>query len=211
MGDGLFCSDPLILLHLHQPGDQVFGWGQSQGEARHGTPSHCLEVMNGLGGRSRVQQRRLSTGPPHQPFTLPKCWAPPHPPVKYHPNMESQIHSRQPGSSGRDSCHGSRSHLPPPLHRKVDSLKACMEAKGQSQPGRPWTSASTVPSCKPLCLPSTHKMYMMTPMAQQSTGRPYRCRPTTSGAANTVPIGQYQAWPSLVPFTPTSPLPRATP
>lgn len=23
---------------------------------------------------------------------------------------------------------------------------------------------------------------MMTPMAQQSTGRPYRCRPTTSGA-----------------------------
>lgn len=25
---------------------------------------------------------------------------------------------------------------------------------------------------------------MMTPMAQQSTGRPYRCRPTTSGAAN---------------------------
>lgn len=31
---------------------------------------------------------------------------------------------------------------------------------------------------------STYRMYMMTPMAQQSTGRPYRCRPTTSGAAN---------------------------
>lgn len=30
---------------------------------------------------------------------------------------------------------------------------------------------------------------MMTPMAQQSTGRPYRCRPTTSGAAYIVPIG----------------------
>lgn len=26
-------------------------------------------------------------------------------------------------------------------------------------------------------------MYMMTPVAQQSTGRPYRCLPTTSGAA----------------------------
>lgn len=34
---------------------------------------------------------------------------------------------------------------------------------------------------------------MMTPMAQQSTGRPYRCRPTTSGAARdrtaTIPRG----------------------
>lgn len=36
MGDGLFRSDPLVLFHLHQPCDQVFGWGQNQGEASHG-------------------------------------------------------------------------------------------------------------------------------------------------------------------------------
>lgn len=30
----------------------------------------------------------------------------------------------------------------------------------------------------------TYSMYIMTPMAQQSTGRPYRCLPTTSGAAS---------------------------
>lgn len=29
---------------------------------------------------------------------------------------------------------------------------------------------------------------MMTPMAQQSTGRPYRCRPTTSGAKKKIVI-----------------------
>ncbi len=28
----------------------------------------------------------------------------------------------------------------------------------------------------------THRMYMITPMAQQSTGLPYLCLPTTSGA-----------------------------
>lgn len=30
----------------------------------------------------------------------------------------------------------------------------------------------------------THRMYMITPMAQQSTGLPYLCLPTTSGALN---------------------------
>lgn len=30
---------------------------------------------------------------------------------------------------------------------------------------------------------TTYNMYMMTPVAQQSTGLPYRCLPTTSGAA----------------------------
>lgn len=152
MGDGLFCSDPLVLLHLHQPCDQVFGWGQSQEEARHGTPSHCLEVMDVLGGRSRVQQRKLRTGPPHQSFTLPTFWAPPHPPVKCHPSMESQTHSRLPGSCGRDSCHGFRSHLPLPPHRKVGSLKVCMGPEGkiiQEGHGHRPPPGYTPPSCKP--------------------------------------------------------------
>lgn len=43
---------------------------------------------------------------------------------------------------------------------------------------------------------------MMTPMAQQSTGRPYRCRPTTSGAANTVSICWSVPGLGLVPLTP---------
>lgn len=46
MRDGLFCGNPLVLLHLHQPCDQVFGWGQSQGWARDGRPislSRCDE------------------------------------------------------------------------------------------------------------------------------------------------------------------------
>lgn len=37
---------------------------------------------------------------------------------------------------------------------------------------------------KPLSLINiTYKIYVMTPVAQQSTGLPYRCLPTTSGAA----------------------------
>ena len=113
-------------------------------------PSHCLEVVDGLGGRSRIRQRRLRTGPPHQPFAVPGRWAPPHPPGRCHPSTESQIHSRQQGSCGRDSCHGSRSHLPPPPHRKAGSLKACIRAKGQGHPGRPRAQAPTPPGCKPL-------------------------------------------------------------
>lgn len=48
---------------------------------------------------------------------------------------------------------------------------------------------------------------MMTPMAQQSTGRPYRCRPTTSGAKKKKwsSAGQYQAWPHIA----ASPLPQS--
>lgn len=153
------------------------------------TSSHCLGVMYGLGGRSRVRQRRLRAGPPHQPFPLPTRWAPPHPPVKYHPNMESQIHSRQPGSCGRGSCRGSHSHLPLPPRRRVGSLKACMRVKGQVHPGRPWAQDPTGLTESLCACPFTHRMYMMTPMAQQSTGRPYRCRPTTSGAANTASTG----------------------
>lgn len=44
-------------------------------------------------------------------------------------------------------------------------------------------SPAPSPPLPPWPLPHTHRMYMMTPMAQQSTGRPYLCRPTTSGAA----------------------------
>lgn len=38
MGDGLFCSDPLVLLHLHQPCDQVFGWEKARESLGMGTP-----------------------------------------------------------------------------------------------------------------------------------------------------------------------------
>lgn len=57
-------------------------------------------------------------------------------------------------------------------------------------PGLPWP---------PQPSPCTHRMYMMTPMAQQSTGRPYRCRPTTSGA-----VGNRKA---ALPWGPQHPSP----
>lgn len=224
MGDGLFCSDPLVLLHLHQPCDQVFGWGQSQGEARPGSPQLPQTTISLSGGgkwawdRIRVQQSRVRAGPPHQPFTLPSCWAPPHLPAKCHPSMESQTHSHQPGFCGKDSYHGSHSHLPPPPHRKVGSRKACEGTQVQGHSGRHGRGTLSHLAARLFACSSTHRMYMMTPMAQQSTGRPYRCRPTTSGAANSVHLlvnirlGQALYHPYPLPGMGTSSLlPRATP
>lgn len=75
--------------------------------------------------------RKADSRLPTPPLPPTRSWTPPHRPERCHPSRESQIHSRQPGSCGTDSYHGSHSHPPPPLHRKEGSLKACMGPNGR--------------------------------------------------------------------------------
>lgn len=167
------CSTSISLVTRSLAGDKARdGLGM-------GAPSHCLAVMNGLGSRSRIQQKLRAAPPSLRPSALPTCWPSPHLPEKYRPSMESQTHSHQPGSCGRDSCRGSHSHLLLPPHRRVGCLKGYIE---QGHLGRPQNNRPAHLAASPVMCPFTHRMYMMTPMAQQSTGRPYRCLPTTSGA-----------------------------
>lgn len=114
-------------------------------------------------------------GPP-APLACPPPSTGAHPPARYRPSRAGRTRSPRPGFCGRGSCRGSRSHPRPPPRRRGGSPRGCAGRCASAQ--RP----PLPPPCPP-CPARTHRMYMMTPIAQQSTGRPYRCRPTTSGAA----------------------------
>lgn len=101
--------------------------------------------------------------------------------------MASQTHSPLTEFSGRGSCRDCPSHPRRHRHRTEGFLTVCWGARIREllntilvntfnliRFSRCWTAASI--------LACTYSIYIMTPIAQQSTGLPYLCLPTTSGA-----------------------------
>lgn len=72
VGDRLFCCDPLVLLYLHQPCDQVLGWGQSQAEAQRRSPTPLSRVLNELETGSRACTQGRQQAPHTTPAAHPK-------------------------------------------------------------------------------------------------------------------------------------------
>lgn len=110
--------------------------------------------------------------------------------------MESQTHNRQPGFYGRDLCRVLIVIFLYLLIERWMPLKACMGAHTQViQEGHGCRPSSHL-TASLLAHLSTHRMYMMTPMAQQSTGRPYRLPAYHLWGCKQDPsAGQYQPWP----------------
>lgn len=92
---------------------------------------------------------------------------------KYHPSMVSQTQSRR-RRCDRRWCDYADLCSPPLSHHKTEGyLISCKRGRG-------------IRICR-ICRENfndieTHRINIMTPTAQQSTGRPYRWRATTSGA-----------------------------
>lgn len=96
--------------------------------------------------------------------------------LKCHPSTVNRTHSLLTRSSGKGSYRGCPS--PPLRHRRRKEGSRTNYRFGRVR-GRVYVGICGSHSVEP---GGTYSMYIMTPMAQQSTGRPYRCLPTTSGA-----------------------------